>query len=165
MVTAFLTGLYFAILQFCYLILLQINVSSAYLTYMLIVVAWMTGSIAGLWWKKMNPATGVVLGGLSYYAVLLLVVFLPFETLTLGLSALGVMFSGLWAGRFFVVYLPRFGGADRLFFHENNGFLLGIVVFFVGFTIFGKHFLFLAPAVLACLLLIGTAFSTPRTTP
>ncbi len=54
---AFLTGLYFSTLQFCYLILLQMNISSAYLTYMLITTSWLIGSIAGLWLEKCSAIT------------------------------------------------------------------------------------------------------------
>jgi hypothetical protein len=51
---AFLTGLYFSTLQFCYLILLQMNISSAYMTYMVITTSWLIGSIAGLWLEKLE---------------------------------------------------------------------------------------------------------------
>jgi hypothetical protein len=47
----------------------------------------------------------------------------------------------LWAGRFFVVTVPLFTHADRLFLHKNNGFLLGIIGTFVGFTMLGRVFL------------------------
>ena len=62
-VYAFLTGLYFSTLQFCYLILLQINISSAYLTFMIITVSWLTGSIIGLWLENLNRKIGLVCWG------------------------------------------------------------------------------------------------------
>jgi len=151
---AFLTGLYFAFLQFGYLILLQINISSAYLTYMTIVLSWMAGTVAGLWIKKPGPEPGVVLGALSYYGVYWLVTHHPFAGFTLFLSALGVGVTGIWAGRFFVVFLPRFAGPDRLFLHENNGFLAGIFLFFPGFALLGRGFLLWTPLLLAAVLIL-----------
>jgi hypothetical protein len=53
--------------------------------------------------------------------------------------------AAIWAGRFFVVMRSRFQSPDKMFFHENNGFLLGIVAFFIGFTTLGTSFIIFAP--------------------
>ncbi|MFQ5450916.1 MAG: hypothetical protein ACE5E9_09825 [Nitrospinaceae bacterium] len=161
-VFAFLTGLYFAILQFCYLILLQVNISSAYLTYMIIVVSWFAGSLVGLWLKNLNVPLGVILGLLSYYGVYGLVVKWPFSSFTLFLASFGVFVTGLWAGRFFVFILSGFKTVDRLFFHENNGFLLGILLFFVGFTLLGREFSLWAPILLGSSLLVFNGWIPDR---
>jgi hypothetical protein len=82
-VYAFLTGLYFFTLQSCYLILLQMNISSAYLTYMIIKTSWLIGSIAGLWLEKLGRNIGVGLGLFSYYGVYAMVSNMPFSSFTL----------------------------------------------------------------------------------
>ncbi|MBT6345219.1 MAG: hypothetical protein HOJ49_00630 [Nitrospina sp.] len=152
---AFITGLYFSTLQFCFLILLQINISSAYLTYMIITGSWLAGSLVGLWMRSLNRHLGVGLGLFCFYGVYALVTHLPFSGYTLAFSALGAGLAGLWAGQFFIFLLSQYKEVDRLFFHENNGFLLGIIIFFVGFTMLGREFVFWAPMALAGLLLLN----------
>ncbi|MBT3185488.1 MAG: hypothetical protein HOI59_14340 [Nitrospina sp.] len=149
---AFLTGLYFSILQFSYLILLQINISSAYLTYMVITASWLTGSIIGLWLENLDRNIGVGLGLFCYYGVYALVSNMPFSSFTLALASVGSGITGLWAGRFFIFVLHQYKQVDRIFFHENNGFWVGIVTFFLGFTLLGRPFIFWAPMTLAGLL-------------
>jgi hypothetical protein len=150
----FLTGLHLALLQFGYLFLLIIHVTSTYVTYALIVIAWMTGTLVGLRWRSLDRRAALGLGLLSYYATYLLVVSVPLAVYTLPCAALGVAFSGLWAGRFFVVMLPYYGRADRLFFHENNGFLVGVIASFIGFTLLGRPFLLWTPLPMAVGLLV-----------
>ncbi len=144
---AFITGLQFSVLQFCFLAILQINVSSAYLTYMTVAFAWMVGSVIGMWVKRLTSWMGVVLGTLAFYFVHILLTFFPFSYLALIVSAVGISVAAIWAGRFFVVMRSRFESPDKMFFHENNGFLLGIILFFVGFTTLGSSFIIFAPGV------------------
>lgn len=151
---AFLTGLHFALLQFSYVLLLQINISSTYLTYAIVVMSWMAGTMIGLWWERLEASGGVIIGLLSYYSVYALLINDPFSTLALPVSAVGVGVTGVWAGRFFVVMLPLFKRADILFFHENNGFLLGIVSVFLGFTLLGRPFMLWTPLISAAALLL-----------
>ena len=139
-------GLHLAVLQFCYFFLLLINVTSTYVTYITVVVAWMGGTMAGLLWRGLRPQTSMVGGVLAYYLTYALVFSAPLSATTLPISAIGVAVTGLWAGQLFVELLPSFSRADRLFLHENNGFLLGIVGVFIGFTLLGTDFLLGAPA-------------------
>jgi hypothetical protein len=151
---AFLTGLYFSTLQFCYLILLQINISSAYLTYMVITTSWLIGSIIGLWLNNLDRNLGVGLGLFCYYSIYALVSHMPFSSLTLAITAVGSGLTGLWAGRFFTFILHQYKQVDRIFFHENNGFWVGIVGFFLGFTLIGRPYVFWAPMILAGILFL-----------
>ena len=151
---AFLTGLYFSTLQFSYLILLQINISSAYITYMVITTSWLTGSIIGLWLDNLDRNIGVGLGLFCYYSVYALVSNMPFSGFSLVLSAVGSCITGLWAGRFFIFILHQYSQVDRVFFHENNGFWVGIVTFFLGFTLLGRQYVLWMPMALAGLLLL-----------
>lgn len=144
---AFLTGLHLAILQFNYFFLLLINITSTYITYAAVVLSWMAGTLIGLLWKRLNAVAILIAGVASYYCIYALVMSDPFSGSTLPIACLGVAVTGLWAGRFFVVMRPLFGRADRLFFHENNGFLLGIMGVFIGFTLLGKGFLLWTPLI------------------
>ena len=143
----FLTGLYFALLQLCYLLLLMFNISSTYLTYALITIAWMAGAIAGLALRKLDFRVALPAGVLAYYGALAAVHYDPLAYATLAAAVACVLLSGLWAGRFFVVMLPHLKRVDSLFFHENNGFVVGIVAAFVAFTLIGRPFLLWAPLV------------------
>lgn len=154
---ASLTGLHLAVMQFCYFFLLLINVTSTYITYMTVVIAWMAGTLLGLW-LRVGAGLALLAGVVSYYAVYLLVIADPLSSTVLPTSALGVAATGLWAGRFFVVMLPLFGRSDRLFFHENNGFMLGVIGVFLGFTLLGKPFLLWTPLVSVMLLLSHLVF-------
>ena len=149
-----LTGLHLAIMQFSYFFVLLIGVTSTYITYMTLVLSWMAGTLIGLFWRRLNAFLALTAGVAAYYLVFLMVVTDPLSPTTLPVSALGVGVTGLWAGRFFVVMLPRFARADALFFHENNGFLLGIVGVFVGFSLLGKPFLEWTPLISVGVLLI-----------
>ena len=159
---ATLTGFHLAFLQFSYFLILQINVSSTYITYMVVVISWMLGAVAGLWMHRLRLEVGIALGVVSYYAVYYLILWDPLARTTLMLSALGVGLSGLWAGRFFTAMLPHLRRVDALFFHENNGFLVGVVAVFVGFTTLGRDFLFWTPLALTILLLPGTRLFPTR---
>jgi choline-glycine betaine transporter len=153
---ASLTGLHLAIMQFCYFFVLLINVTSTYITYMTVVIAWMAGTLLGLW-LRINAGLALLAGVVGFYAVYLLVINDPLSPTVLPISAIGVAVTGLWAGRFFVVMLPLFGRSDRLFFHENNGFMLGIIGVFIGFTLLGKPFLLWTPLISVLLLLLHMA--------
>ena len=154
----FLTGVHLALLQFCYFFLLLINVTSTYITYATIVISWMVGTLIGLFWRRLNAGLALIAGVASYYAIYALVISDPLALHTLPIAAGGVAISGLWAGRFFVVMLPLFVRADRLFLHENNGFLLGVIGVFVGFTLLGLGFLFWTPLISGLWLLIHIAW-------
>lgn len=150
----FMTGLHFALLQLCYLLLLMFNISSTYLTYALITIAWMAGAIAGLALRKLDFRLALLVGVLAYYGALAVVHYDPLAYTTLAAAAACVFLSGLWAGRFFVVMLPHLKRVDSLFFHENNGFVVGIVAAFVAFTLIGRPFLLWAPLVSGAGLLV-----------
>ncbi|MHB9119595.1 MAG: hypothetical protein ACYC2R_15190 [Burkholderiales bacterium] len=158
----FLSGFHFALLQFGYLLLLQMNFSATYLTYMIISLAWISGTLAGLWWKNLPAGIALIAGIVSYGVIYGLILGYPFSSLILPLSSLGVAITGLWAGRFFILMLPVFENADQLFFRENNGFLAGIVVIFPGYAWLGTSFLLWAPVCTAAILLLHWQWLTVK---
>jgi len=155
---AFFTGWFFAVLQFSFLMLLQINISSAYLSYMLITLSWMIGTVAGLWIPRLKMDLGLGLGVISYYLVYALLSYNPFSPFTLPVVCVGVAIAGLWAGHFFIAMLEKTMSTDSIFFHENNGFVIGLVTFFTGFTLLGRTFLLYAPLALAAILFLSSRF-------
>lgn len=160
---ALISGLHFALLQFGYVLLLQMNLSSTYLTYMIISLSWITGSLLGLWWKTLNPLPALATGIASYYLIYTVIALHPFEAFILPLSAMGIMLTGLWAGRFFVILIPLFEKTDQLFLMENNGFILGIMAIFLGFSLFGTHFMLWAPSMTSLLLLASSRWLQNQT--
>ena len=148
------TGLYFAVLQLGYFLMLQLNVSSTYVTYMAVVLAWMTGTVTGLWWDKPGGMRFGIAGLVAYYAVYGLVSLIPFSLWVLPWAMFGVFVTGLWAGQFFVRYFHKLPKTDVLFFYENNGFILGLLITFIGFVYLGNAFIRFAPLLLGCLLVI-----------
>ena len=83
---ATLTGFHLAILQFGYFFVLLINVTSTYVTYMAVVIAWMLGTVIGLLWQRLRAGITLLLGVLVYYVVYVLVVSDPLSPSTLPLA-------------------------------------------------------------------------------
>lgn len=150
---SFLTGLHFALVQFCFLLLLVFNISSTYLSYALVVTAWMTGAIVGLSLRTLDLVRGLIIGILAYYAALAVVLHDPLAWTARWITGAAVFLTGLWAGRFFVAMLPQLRRPDSLFFHENNGFLVGVATSFVAFTLLGRPVLMWAPLVSSAVLI------------
>ena len=119
----------------------------------------MAGALAGLMIPRLSALVATGVGVASYYVVYALVVSNPLASFTLTVSAFGVFLSGLWAGHFFVLMLPAFARADRLFLHENNGFLAGVIGVFVGFSMLGNAFLLWTPLVSLLVLLVSYWFT------
>ncbi len=149
----FLNGFIFAFMQFGFLLMLQINVTSTYVTYALVTICWMAGALAGLWIKSLNPFWLMAIQPVAFYLAYLLATYAPFASFTFPLAASLVAAAGLWAGRFFPEMLKAGKRTDSLFFHENNGFIVGVLCFFVGFTMLGRPFLLAVPMIFVIVLL------------
>ncbi len=134
----FLSGLHFALLQFGYIYLLQIHVTATWLTFALVTLTWMVGALSGLWLKKGDAHTGLGMGLLGYLIVHLLTRLFPFSLAILPAAAVCILAGGFWAGRFFPFMTRRLPRTDLIFFHENNGFILGILLCFAGLTLLGR---------------------------
>jgi len=158
----FLTGVFFSFMQFGFLLSLQINVSSTYLTYALVTICWMAGILAGLWTTKFRPVHLMLFQPIAYFFSYYLVTSAPFSSLTFPVAAIAITGSGLWAGRFFPEMFSSIQRADSLLFHENNGFILGAVAFFIGFTMLGRPFLVYSPLIMSLILLCMYVFIFKR---
>lgn len=81
----------------------------------------------------------------SYYIAFQLVRAFSFDYRWLPCIGFFIAVSGMLPGYFFFTMQKQFGKAKDLFFHENNGFLLGIVVSLLGAVFLGKGMLTWAP--------------------
>lgn len=139
-------GLYFALLQFSYFFLMEAFLSSQYLSYFVTLLFWLTGFLLGLnferkgWFSKF-----LFLGLAAYYGAWLLTRWIPFHTALYPLAALCAVTSGLLPGYFFPTLSSQFTSVKLLFFHENNGFILGILISLKAAIHFGSWFLAYSP--------------------
>ncbi|MBX3232597.1 MAG: hypothetical protein KIT84_16600 [Labilithrix sp.] len=152
-----MTGVYFASLQVGTLLAVQSVGSAAWPTYAGLTAAWLAGTLVGLWLPLPRRAA-IAAGLLAFEAMIALTRLWPWSRALVPVAALSIAIGGLWAGGFFTSAARR--GKDRsVFFDENNGFLLGLVVTTVAFAFAGR-------GGLAALTLVtgGALFGLERTT-
>ena len=152
---AFVGGLFLAVLQFSFFLLLEWQLSSAWITYASVTIAWMAGFFLGLFLKPGKRGKDEILLALclgAYYCLWTSLRLMPFDFRPLPVYAACVLCAGLYAGWFFRSSFPRMENARELLLHENNGFVFGLLAAFYLFSHFGSVFLAAAPAALAALL-------------
>ena len=166
-VHVFLGGLLFALLQSCYFLLLEAQLSSAWSTYMAVTVGWLAGSLGGLRVVRAprRDAAFIAASLAAYYGTWAGLRSRPFDERLLPAYALGVAVSGAYAGYFLRANAERSADPRRTLLMENNGFIAGLISAFIGFFLVGEPFLVSAPALagLACLLSAGGPPEKPRT--
>ncbi len=124
-----LTGIFLGVLQWSAFFQLQSNLAATALVWMLATVAWLLGSFLGLvipgpnrevWWLASTT--------LGYYLLRWLAAAHVYDLRWL-VPLLGcVAIMGGYAGRFFRCRQAAPGGAQNLFFLENTGFVVGMVL-------------------------------------
>src|SRR5689334_22358290 len=127
----FLVGLLFGVIQTGYFFQLSFALASTYGTFLLVTLAWLTGSIVGLRASRLSVLTlhkGPWICFVPYIATHLLLNAFPFQSNLWSVYAALVLISGTFSGLFFARLGEVIRPVRRLFFTENNGFLLGIVV-------------------------------------
>ena len=151
----FLFGLHFGIVQTALFFALLVFITASYMGYFVIVVAWMIGVILGLRFELFKTLTAaLVLGIGAYFSLLLLGSITPPHGFCWPIYFLLAIASALPAGAFFRRYSSRVASCS-LFFHENNGFVLGLLFCVLGFVKWGVPFLFAAPVVSLAITLVG----------
>lgn len=160
-------GLLFAVLQAGFFFELQLRLTAAYPSYLTVTLAWLLGSVAGLWLgRKAEGASGLVgwmaasLAG--YYLVLVLLRAFPYKIEALPVMGILIGVCGIQAGHFFGANRSLFESSSSLFLWENNGFLLGWVVGYAGYVAFGTLFHWISPALVGMLALGLRASSIGR---
>jgi len=148
----FLIGCLFGTLQTGYFLQLSFAFSSAAVTLFGITLCWLVGSGLGLWlagqsgkrltfwWRYGALSIG------SYLGCGALLASYPLQGAWLPVYAILVVASGTYAGWFFSAAGASWAGRiDRLFFWENNGFVLGLALATVLYLLFGRVALVVLP--------------------
>lgn len=122
-------GLYLALIQTCHFLLLEAHLSARSLSYFVTLFFWFLGFLLGLQLRGGRWFGGLLGAGVAgYYATWLLARWIPFHTALYPAAALSSAVSAILAGHFFRVVGERCRPVRRALFHENNGFVLGLLV-------------------------------------
>lgn len=143
---ALVVGVWLATLQISLFLSLELLLSSAYLTFVVVILSWIIGGALGVWVPAGRWSLPLMLlAGLTPYASFGLLALSPYNTALIWLHGLLIMTTALYAGHFFQQERRRFDQIGDLFFWENNGFVLGLVVGVLGFVFYGRPFLYAIP--------------------
>lgn len=141
-------GAFFGVLQICLFLTVQCFLTATASGYFVVVLGWLTGLVLFLNLSKVRSQTEALTVAIVVYYIHYL--FLSQTNIPIvagyGLTFIASMLSALPAA-----YLFRNGkqehSATFLFFNENNGFILGYLITFLGFMKFGNRMLQWAPLV------------------
>lgn len=153
---SFVCGLHLALVQFSYFFLMEVFLTSQYLSYFIALFFWLCGFLAGLSIRRERLFLPLLaLGVIAYYATWTITRVMPFHSMLYPIAAACSVASGLLPGYFFPWMAGRLQPIRRLLFHENNGFLLGVLLALKASIYCGSWFLTWGP-VLGALLVAGT---------
>ncbi|MBI3887274.1 MAG: hypothetical protein HY302_16335 [Opitutae bacterium] len=143
---AFTTGLWLALLQCAYFFLLEAYLTSRATSFFIALFFWLGGFLAGLNLAapRAFPAL-VVAAPLAYYAALGGLAVFPYHLWLLAPVGACIAVAGALAGAFFPFAASRFPGLKILLLHENNGFVLGLLLSLLGLVFHGRLLLTLPP--------------------
>jgi len=147
-VVAFFIGMLFSLIQFCYFFILEAYISSRSTIYFIGLFFWLLGFLIGLQYKSENQIIKLLFLSLAaYYTALFFNILFPFEKISIALSGTCILISGLAPGYYFVYAKKQFPKIKYLFLHENNGFILGVILSFAGVYFAGSFMLYFAPLI------------------
>lgn len=122
-------GLYFAVCQVGYFIQLEFYLSATVVSFYAMLGMWLLGGLAGLLIRKDSVTLVLVVASLcAYYAFGWAVRQYPYDLRLVPLYMSLIFATALYSGYFFRHARAQFDRVKSLFFHENNGFLLGYVL-------------------------------------
>lgn len=162
-------GVFFAILQTSYFFELEIWLTAAYPGFLTIMLGWLLGNVLGLAagkrWDNKGRSPLILLSVFilasltAYYISISLLKAYPYQMAYLPFYAVMIMVSGAQAGHFFNASRSIFISVSTLFFLENNGFVIGWIIGFFGFVMYGSRFNVVAPGALGivCIFLLWLA--------
>lgn len=153
-----LVGFLLGLLQTGLFFQLSFTLSSSFRTFLLITICWLIGSVIGIKISKkvdFSLNSFVLLCLCAYILCAVLLSLAPFNTNLWWLYAVFITLTGLYPGVFFV-RLSDYYSARQLFFRENNGFVIGLIVSTLLFLVLGRIVLWAMPLSIACLVMICT---------
>jgi hypothetical protein len=143
---AVVTGVLLGLVQWGVLVWLASYLSSTALVYLLSTAVWLGGSVFGLLargrgfeWAWLGSAM------LAYAACRALAAARPYDLSILPALLLCVAVMGAYAGRFYRFRAPSFGSVKWLFFLENTGFVLGLLLAVLALFVWGEPALYILP--------------------
>jgi hypothetical protein len=164
----FAVGILFGVVQTAYFIQLNFELASTYGTFLMVTLAWFTGSIVGLrlsQTRRFALSAGPLICILPYLVTLIMLGALPFQADVWPLYSVLVLVSGVFSGLFFGRLAEIVQPVRRLFFMENNGFLAGIAICTLAFLLLGRTVLWVLPMVLAVICWASTPRQRDRLSP
>jgi len=145
-VYVFTVGVWLAVVQVALFCSLEMLLSSALVTYLTIVCAWLVGAGLGVWIPRGRWSVVLMwLTGAAPYLVYGLLARYPFETTLVWVHGVLIVGVALFAGQFFQQERTTFRQIGALFFWENTGFTIGLIVGVVGVMLGGRGFIAAAP--------------------
>lgn len=148
--SAFTAGLFFAACQVGYFVQMEFSLSSTFVSYYATIGLWLLGGLVGLFLRAESLGLPLLFGGLgTYYLQGILLSRYPYHYGLLPLYGLFIFTTALYSGHFFRWARQGFGSSKALFFHENNGFLLGYMLAIAQLLLHGQVSQQILPAVLA----------------
>jgi hypothetical protein len=155
----FTVGILFGILQTSFFIRLSFALASTFGTFLMVTLAWLAGSMVGLHLSTARYATlknGLAIAIIPYLVIQALLALFPFQSALWPLYAVLIITSGAFSGIFFARMGSVVKPVRHLFFAENNGFLLGIVLYSLLYLVLPQILLLFVPLLFAVLCLIIT---------
>jgi len=144
---AFIAGVHFAFLQFAYYFVLEAFLTSRSISFFIALLFWLVGFLMGLNIKK-NGLFVLLLsaGTLTYYCGFLLNQLFLYNKNLFFIISLFIIVSGISPGYLFSKGGDNFARVKDFFFHENNGFILGVLISLPAILFYGSLFLKIGPA-------------------
>jgi hypothetical protein len=153
------SGVFFGILQSSLYFMIQVYVTATYMGYFAMVMGWMAGNVFILT-RKSSISYGVSLG------IAIATYYLLFFTVKAGGSypavqyiivPISIFIISFPSGAFFRQLAGKIPG-DIIFFHENNGFVFGMVLGLILFVKVGIYTVLFSPAIIILLLILSIIF-------
>ncbi|MFA5504380.1 MAG: hypothetical protein WC314_04165 [Vulcanimicrobiota bacterium] len=123
----YLVGFWLACLQTSLFFVLQISLSSAFLSYGVLLFGWLLGSAVGVSLTPRQARLWLVVSALCPYGLYGVLHFFPYRLEALPLVGLLIVLCSIFAGVFFQAEKSRFEKIGRLLFWETAGFCSGLV--------------------------------------
>lgn len=152
-----LVGVLLGFVQTGLFLQLAFTLSSSITTYLTITLCWLIGSVIGVLFMTRLGWTltqHLILTMAAYALCGITLASQPFETRLLPIYAVAIIVIGVYPGVFFERLKPRYS-ARSLFFLENNGFIVGVVVSTLAFMFFGQAILWIVPMVISVYLAVA----------